>query len=120
MKKFNFDKAPVGAGVIAPHIPDNPTEAGVLALLEHMDYGVCYYQQGPPTLLPKEMPPGGESFALVPVMCIHWRGTRDLDTATLYIDGRPYTFPSKWMHKKIGEHYSKLHKRKPILLGNGD
>jgi len=74
---------------ITPHIPEQPSEREIKALLELMEFGICYYEQGERVPLPPHMPPGGESFKLEPVMGVHWRG-RDPNTATVYIDGKPF------------------------------
>lgn len=93
--------ATVQSNPIEPHIPEDPTEAQVLALLEWMDFGVCYYQQGAPAPLPDHMPPGGQAFKLEPVVGVHWRTGRDPNTTTLYIEGKPYTFSSTWIYVNL-------------------
>ena len=92
--------ATIQSSPIEPHIPEDPTDAEVLALLGWLDFGTCYYQKGDPTALAQHMPPGGQAFKLEPVMGVHWRSGRDL-TTTLYIDGKPYTFSSAWIYANL-------------------
>lgn len=90
----------VQSSPIEPHIPEDPSEAEVLALLEWLDFGVCYYQQGEPVPLPDHMPP---VFKLEPVIGVYWRIGRDPNTTTLYIDGKPYTFSSTWVYENMDQ-----------------
>ena len=81
-----------------------------MALLDWMDFGLCYYncEQGEPVWrseylrLAEQGEPArrSEYLRLVPVMGLHWRVSRDPDSATLYIKDRPYTFSSAWIRKQ--------------------
>lgn len=93
---------------IEPHIPDEATEANVQALLEQLDFGIAYYQQGEPVPLSFTVPtslggPPGQAFRMEPVMGVYWKASRvrDLDTATVYIDGKPYRFAASWVHATV-------------------
>ena len=81
------------------NIPEEPTEAEVLALLEQMDSGVFYCKLGDPTELPSYMPPGGQAFKLETVTGIYWRSSCDPAVMLLYMEGKLYTFSREWLEQ---------------------
>ena len=87
----------VAAARLAPHIPDDPTEAEVLSLLGHLTYGILYYCLAERRA---NQPLDMSSFTryqIKDVKGICWvydiiRQTES-GTATLYIQGQPYSVP---------------------------
>ncbi len=101
----------IGVTPIAVHIPDAPSKAEVMAVLEHLEYGVCFHQLDPavaadglPLYFDRPLPfPGGQVFNLVPVMSVRWIESVDPTVATVYIEDKAYTFPINWIedHRNI-------------------
>lgn len=101
---------------IEPHIPDEATVDSVRELLELLDFGIAYYQQSEPVPMPAHMPtslggPPGQAFKLEPVMGIYWKASRkrDLDVATVYIDGKPYRFAATWVQAAVQRQDKEAH-----------
>lgn len=88
---------------IEPHIPEDPTEAEVLALLEQMGYGLAYYNLGIEVPLSLHMPPGGEAHQLDAVMGVYWLASHDPDVCTVYIDNKPYQFAASWVQDQASK-----------------
>jgi hypothetical protein len=75
-----------------PHIPDEPTEQGAVAILDHMERGISYFNTGPPEPVPASLDlpfANGVKHELIEVIGINW-ATGHQDWATVYIDGKPY------------------------------
>ena len=89
---------PAGRSVIrqAPHVPDEPTEAEVLCLLEHLAYSIAYLVTNYTTLNDKRYP-GGQQLEYRPVMGVCWIAPLRPDVVTVYIDNKAYLLPSTWL-----------------------
>lgn len=87
--------------VSLPHIPDAPTEADVLQIIQHLTWGLCYYMQGECVSPPRHMPSGGVAFKLEPVMGVHWAALVNPDITTVYIDGQPFQVASDWVYSAV-------------------
>lgn len=86
---------------VAPHVPDEPTEAEVLCLLRQMTYSVCHLALGQPLALnDSHNPPGAVRYDLVPVMGVCWCYLLHSETVTVYIDNQPYAMPKSWLPPK--------------------
>lgn len=81
---------------LAPHVPDDPTESEVLCLLGQLTYSISYFAQGK-ALAPPAGLMGGTAYELVPCLGICWQAEKPQETATVYIEGKPYSVPTRWL-----------------------
>ena len=79
----------------APHVPDEPTEAEVLCLVEHLAYSIAYFVTD--MRLNDERYPGGQQLEYRPVMGVCWIAPLCPDVVTVYIDDKAYLMPSAWL-----------------------
>lgn len=80
----------------APHVPDEPTEAEVLCLLEHLAYSIAYFVTDYTRLNDKRYP-GGQQLEYRPIMGVCWIAPLRPDVVTVYIHDRAYLMPSAWL-----------------------
>lgn len=78
----------------APHVPDEPTEAEVLCLVEHLAYSIAYFVTDYKWL---NGYPGGKQLEFRPVMGVCWIAPLRPDVVTVYIDSKAYLMPSAWL-----------------------
>lgn len=81
----------------APHVPDEPTEAEVLCLVEHLAYSIAYFVTEYTRLNDKRYPGAVQQLEYRPVMGVCWIAPLRPDVVTVYIHDRAYLMPSAWL-----------------------
>ena len=79
------------------HIPDDPSEAQVLRLIEHLTYSIAYFVAAMPERIKSSRLVGGLCYEFKPVFGICWHRPSRPDVVEAVIEGKSFLIPTHWL-----------------------
>ena len=79
------------------HIPDEPSEAQVLRLIEHLTYSIAYFVAGTPERIGSARLVGGIRYEFKPVFGVCWHRPNRPDVVEAMFDGKSFLIPTHWL-----------------------